>query len=374
MAYTYNRNQKNQEHAYKRMQKALSDNTLENILKFHGQERYLIRWAIAEIKKRYLNPAVEMFDFTVLDGRICGAEEIRTACETMPMLSEKRVVLLEHCDTSADYMDELIDYMSDFPETTVLITLMREKKKDSKGGAKGGSDESGKGNDKEGEGKGGKDRTRPFNAAIKKYGADYEFGRVSAEDFKRFIRKYLKASKREFNESTVEYILVASGYQDKDSAYTIENIKNDIAKIGAYGDGAVTMKEIDDCVLGNQVRNIFDFTDAVMSGRKEKALRLLSDMLASGDEEFKLLAMICSQFEALLLVSEMSDEGMSADRMAAESGMNAWRIENKLLPQARRYSTSRLRNTLMKAYEIDRNTKLGILETRLALELFVARV
>ena len=47
-----------------------------------------------------MQPASEFFDFVRIDGTAADAEEIIGACETMPMLSERKVILVEDFDES----------------------------------------------------------------------------------------------------------------------------------------------------------------------------------------------------------------------------------------------------------------------------------
>ncbi len=73
----------------------------------------------------------------------------------------------------------------------------------------------------------------------------------------------------------------------------------------------------------------------------------------------------------MLLVNEMRADGLATSAMHERTGIHEFRIK-KSLPLAQRYTASRLRHILMKAYEVDRNIKSGLTEPRIALELFVA--
>lgn len=347
------------EHAFRRIQADLKNDTLKNIMIFYGPEDHLIRWSADKVRERYVDPVVEMFDLMKLDGAVCTAADIRSACETMPMMSEKRVVIVddfnaggrrnskadeEEDDEKQDKNDELIEYFSNFPESTVLILISREP-----------------------------DKRRKLFKTIQKYGADYEFNRLDMTQLKAFITKHLRVGGKKFDMDVPEMIAEMSGYFDKESNYTIDNLINDISKIIAHSGDFITVEDVEETVAGNEARDVFAFSEALAAGRKGEALSLLTPLLSYGEKEFKLLGLICSQFETVLLVNEMRADGLTTSAMHDRTGIHEYRIK-KSLPLAQRYTVSRLRHILMKAYEVDRNIKSGLSEPRTALELFVAMV
>ena len=60
-----------------------------------GEDDFSIRQALEEIKKAIGDPAALMTNTTVLDGRQVTPEQLRAACETVPFLAEKRLVIVE---------------------------------------------------------------------------------------------------------------------------------------------------------------------------------------------------------------------------------------------------------------------------------------
>lgn len=331
-------------HAFKRIQKDLKEDQMKNILLFYGREDYLIRWSADRVKERFINPAAEVFDYMRLDGAECTAGDIRDACETMPMMSERRMVVVQGFRSDSEGAEELEAYFQNFPDSTVLVLMAGEV-----------------------------DRRRKLYKTIQKQGAEYEFDHLDSGMLNSFIIKNLRNSGRSFDPDVPGMIAEASGYYDKDSSYTLDNLVNDLSKIVSHSGDRITVQDVEETIAGNEARDVFAFADALAAGRKGEALQLLSVLLSYGENEFKLLGLICSQFEVLLLVREMQEEGLSTAAMHSQTGIHEFRIK-KSLPLARQYTVSRLRHILMKAYEVDRNVKSGSLEARAALELFVAMV
>ena len=331
-------------HSFKRIQDQLKNDVLPDILLFYGREKYLVRWSVEQIKARYVDPSLEMFNFTKFEDSSATAGAIIDACETMPVMSEKRVVLVENADFSAEDGDELASYFSNFPETTVLIFVSEAV-----------------------------DKRKKFYKAVQKAGDVYEFGPLAMPQLRSFVTKRLRASGKKFDPEVAGIIVETSGYYDKDSDYTIDNLVNDIEKVVSHSGDYISAEDVDSTVTGNVERDVFAFSEALASGRRGDAIGLLNILLTYGENVFKLLGLICSQFETMLLIKEMREAGYSTGQMHQQLGIHEYRIK-KTMPQASKYSVERLRSILMKAYEVDRNIKSGLMEAEVALELLVAGV
>ena len=107
-------------------------------------------------------------------------------------------------------------------------------------------------------------------------------------------------------------------------------------------------------MISSAERDVFSFVDALSSGKKGEALRILHSLLESGENVFRLLGLICSQFEIILSVLEMRSDGMNLAQMKEVLGIHEFRIEKAFGP-ASGYDAAALRDILMKAYEADRN-------------------
>ena len=343
-AYTRTTAKKKEPHSYKRIQAELKEDSLKNILLISGREKYLIRWACEQIRKKYVMPAAEFFDFVKIDGASDEALRIPEICETLPMMSEKRVVLVTDFDESSGRGDELAGYIKDFPQSTVLILLCSSV-----------------------------DRRKKLYKAAAKYGSYYDFDRLDPPLLRSFIAKRFRAAKKEFDPDLCSYFIEVCGYYDRDSDYTLDHLVNDIAKTAAHSGNRITAEDIENTVISSAERDVFAFSDALSSGRKGEALRILRSLLDGGENVFRLLGLICSQFETILSVLEMRSDGMNPAQMKEVLKIHEYRIK-KALGAASGYDVAELRNVLMKAYEADRNIKTGLTEAETALELFVAGV
>ncbi len=212
-----------------------------------------------------------------------------------------------------------------------------------------------------------------FLDSAQKAGQAYQFDRLDRTMLAGFTKKYLKQAGAVFNNDTIAAIIELSGYFDRESDYTLNDLRSDIDKLALYSDGPITREDVETIVLGNEETDGFAFTDALSAGDKQEALRILSSMLSHGSNEFNILGLICSQFEVMMLIQETRENGRNPSFLESELRLNKYRIR-RLSGPASRFTAVQLKRGLLKAYEIDRNVKTGVMDARLGLELFIAAV
>lgn len=343
-----------EEHAYKRIDKEIRSNSVKNLLLLYGREEFLIRWAVDTLVNKYVNEACRDMDFTKLDGAAVTFEEIRNACETLPFLSERRIVLitgfkLVEGGKTKGFDEEgesiLAGYLKEIPDSCMLIITSESADK----------------------------RKRIFKA-VSEHGGVYEFGELDEKSLKAYIEKRFKEAGKTARPSVVAGLIEASGYYDKDTDYTLYNLENDIKKAVAYSESAeIGMDAVENTISGNMDANVFAMIDSLERGRKGEAYQMLHNLLVSGEQVYKLLALLCSHFEIILSVKEMKEEGKTFAEMKDILGIHEFRIK-KAASFAEKYTLPHLRKILQKTYEIDKNIKTGLLDPSLALELFIAEI
>lgn len=345
---------KAQEHAYQTFQKDLKGESLPNALFFYGREGFLSEWAVGALIQRYVNPAVLAMEYSHMDGRTVTIDEIKNSCETLPMLSERKVVQVSDFSPLAGEKTknfseteekELAEYLKDLPETTLLLFTAKTA-----------------------------DRRKKLFKTIAETGKAYDFCELPEKQLVNFIMKRLKMAGKTARTSAISAFIGQTGYYDKDTDYTLYNVENDIKKAVSHSSGEeVTAEDFGATVAGNIDTNVFAMLDAISKDRKEEAFLFLYHILDSGENTYKLLALVCSQFELMLSAKEMKEEGLPFSAIQKQLNVHEFRIK-KAMQFAQGYSIQKLRRILRSAYEVDKNIKTGILEQRLALEMFVAEI
>ncbi len=100
---------------------------------------------------------------------------------------------------------------------------------------------------------------------------------------------------------------------------------------------------------------------------------MLHNILASGKDVFALASRLIDYFEILLEVSEFRAKGYSLPMITKTLGIHEFRVK-KAMALSDRFPVAKLKKTLIRLYEIDRNVKSGDIDGTIALELLVASV
>ena len=105
----------------------LKAGTVRNVYCFYGPEAYIRRSAVAKLREKVLMPGLEDMNETVLSAPT--AQQIIESCETLPMMSDYRLIIVRDCALTqngkakdeAQESAALCEYLPRVPETTCLL-------------------------------------------------------------------------------------------------------------------------------------------------------------------------------------------------------------------------------------------------------------
>ncbi len=333
------------EHAYKKITRDIKEDRIGSVVLLYGKEQYLVNWAENLLVSTYVNPDTMQMDYTVFDAASSELYEITNACETIAMLSEKRVVAVNFGLKSRLKAEDILNEISDLPSETLLILTFEKENLEKE----------------------------VFDAAKGK-ATLYDFTSLDNSLFRSFIGKRLRTAGKTISNAALKEFVEISGYFQKGSDYTLYSLENDLKKIIAHCSGdEISREEISELTDGNIEKDIFKLVDAISRNRKDEAYRMLHNLLSAGEEISKILYMIVSQLEIILSVKELREKSMTASQIHNATRIHEYRIK-KAIPVADRYSIKKLKHILINAYEIDNNYKSGLIDGRLAIELFIAEI
>ena len=343
----YGNYSKKVEHAFKTIQKDIKDGSLPSVLLLCGKEQFLVDWAIKQIIGKYVELASKVLDLTVLDEDP-GFSQIIENCETLPLLSEKKIVVVRDSKiftTQSSELDRFIDYLAKIPETTKLIFIQDSV-----------------------------DRKRKLPKAIIKHGKIYDFDQLDKKELISFVNKRFKSHKIMVSPDIMDYLIEETGYYNKESDYDLFTFSNDITKmIALTEDGVLRRETVKNTVESDIETFIFELMNSLSEGKKDRAFQLIHNIASDKSDVSLLVAMIVSQYELMYSIKALAEDRVP-DRLIAEKlDIKEARLR-VLKPFSMRYTKNKLRESLKYAYEIDRNIKMGLLRPVLALEMFVARI
>lgn len=341
------------EHAFKIFHKDLREDNFPPVIFMYGEEEYLIEWACKSLADKFTDSSMRSMDFVKL-GEEDSAESLLSACDTFSVFSSKRIIWA--CGFSPlvkknskgfgeGELKKISDYIENPNPQTILVFSCITPEESS-----------------------------PLVKKLEKQCRTYLFNKLDRPQLNAFAEKRFRSAGINIDKSTLRYLIDETGYFNRETDYRIFNLENDIKKIIAYSDGdRIREEDIDATVHGEMDKFIFDFLDAVTGNRKDKALRMLNNILSGGEEAYSILGLLVNQFELMLEAKELYETVKDSQEVTDILKINGYRVK-KALSFAEKFSLKRLKEILSQLYEIDRNIKTGLIEQNLALELLIGRI
>lgn len=149
-------------------------------------------------------------------------------------------------------------------------------------------------------------------------------------------------------------------------------LANELDKLATYvGEGGtISVDEVRKLSAQVQEARIFDLTDALAQRNRRQALDILHDLLTDGEPPLKLLSMMTSQVRSLLLVKELSQKGMRSAQIASTVGMAPFVVE-KALRQVGKFTPAQLEGAYRQLLATDAALKRSRMTPEMALDLLV---
>jgi len=331
-----------EEHPYKLINRVITSGDIPSVILLYGPERFMIEWAWKKLKTAVINPATESMDLSVFNDANASESDIIAACETLPFMSERKVVVAKDIDFGA--AEELSEYIKNIPETTLLI-LIQEKA----------------------------DKRRVLFKEIEKKGLAYDFVPLDEATLASWARKRCaKISKNDLLSFANE-----SGYFDKEREYNLYNLENDLLKANAlYSDQeSISLEDLEEISSAKEEDNAFKLLDAAFSDKKGVALRLFNNSISAEIPSkqigviLRFHGLLCSQLEIMLEARQRKEAGKSLSEMK----INPYRL-NKAVDASARLSTARLKAALAGCYRLETDIKSGKIDPKIGMELFIAKI
>jgi DNA polymerase-3 subunit delta len=311
---------------------------------FHGTDELTRAETLADFRSR-LGPAdTADLNTTFLDGRKTSLAELRHACDAIPFLAEKRLVIVEDLLTQAakqeKLLDELTEYLSQLPETTRLVFV--------------------------------EERPLPDNHPILQLAHQNARGYVKRFDppdtkaLPRWIAERVRKHGGEIEPQAAAQLAAAVGAD-------LRLLDQETIKLVTYvnAERPITTADVDEIVPYAQAAIVFDLVDALGRRDGRTAAQTLHRLLDAGEHPMGLLAMIVRQFRLLIQVKELKAKGANSQTVAKELGIHPFPAR-KLHSQAAYFTTPQLEAVYRHLLETDVGIKSGEIEVEVALDLLVA--
>jgi len=306
--------------------KALKGGGIAPVYLFCGTESYVMKSAVRLLESTVVQNDLRDLNLTVLQNDASG-EAIASACETIPFMSEKRVVIVYESgfvsqSAKPEDEDRLNSYLEAPLDTAVLVFVCEKP-----------------------------DKRKKIYKTLTRL-AVVEFNPLSEEELARWIEKTLKAHNLTISREAMAFL---NEYADTRP----EMLINEIEKLADYKNGGeVTSDDILAIVTPTAEYNIFQMTDAIVAKDTKKALKLLSGILENREEPIYVLGAISKQYRRLMDMSLMLSAKKSRDEIICALGIKSF-VFGLMQATLKSLNEKKLRKALDLCFETDEGLKTG---------------
>lgn len=326
----------------------------------HGEDEFTRSEQVNKFRREMGDPQFADLNISWLDGRKATVSEIAHACDAMPFLLDKRLVIVEGLLTrlasrgkdegeeesedelpASGVAKDLIAYLEHLPETTRLVLV------EPKSLAKNNSVL--------------KHAEKNKNAHIK------EFPKLKPRDVPGWIQKRVQAKNGKME-------LPAAHALAEHVGADLRLLDNEIEKLITYRRGAaVTANNVRELVAAVKESSVFDFVDALGKRQSKTALDLLHHQLEHGNDALPLFGMIVRQFRLLLQMKDLAARGMTLAAANQQMKLHPFAAQ-KMWEQSLNFTLPRLEDIYRRLLDTDIAIKTGRSEPLVALDVLVVEL
>jgi len=321
----------------KRIDQDIKEGKLNNVYLLYGTESYL-RNQYRDKLKNVLCNGDDTLNVSRYSGKDINLDEIIDLAETMPFLSDKRVIIIEDSGLFQGATDEKFsDYMKQVPETTFFVF----------------SEES-------------VDKRLKLYKAVKSVGYCSEFNGITPEELQRWINSYLKKANKQITNRAYAELISRCGSD-------MHLLKSEMEKLIAftYGKAGIDIPDIQSICIPHTEDKIFVMLEDIMAGRVNEAFNLYGDLLDLQEEPGRILSMIIRQLRLMLHVKDMTKEGKNAGEMASTLGVEPFVIR-KVSGQINRTSSKSIKKAIELCVQTEQDSRRGKIDIQIGTELIIA--
>ena len=304
---------------------------IDNFYIFCGFNEQLIKENIRKIAGLTVNADFFDLNYFEFDGAAVSYDEIVNACETLPFMSDKKVIVIYRADflgdkakntnkNGEDILKRIQDYGASLPKQCILILYYIFE------------------NDRE-----------KISSKVKrmdKKACVVEFTKLRGMMLQKKVKEIFNEKGKNIDRTNLSFFC-------SEVENNMDIIKNEVDKLCAYtAHREIEKQDIIDLLPERSDNDIFNLVDFLSQKRPERALEVLSELMYRGEKATNILSMIERQFRIMLNLKIGMNNGKVKEELAREYRLHPFVCE-KMMAQCKKYTLEQI----IKAEEICAQTE-----------------
>jgi len=320
------------------LNRVISSKEFKNVHLLWGEEDYL-RHQLRDSLCEAMGGVKGSLSFDRFTGEKVSPERVIGMAETLPFMTERRVILVEDTGWFKNGCAEIEEYIENgVCETTTIVFCESAI-----------------------------DQRIRLVKTVTQNGMVSQFMRQTDETLAKWVCGKLKSSGSPISYENAAYMVDVVGND-------MLALSNELEKLSAYClDRTVQKEDIDAICTRSLEDRIFEMCDEVALGNRQKAMSLYYDLVGLRESAYKTVTLITRQFETLVRVKDLATRGRNDKEISKKTGRPEFSIY-KYRKQAGRYDIHTLIRILDMCADTDMSIKTGMMDEKTALETLIVNL
>lgn len=308
----------------KKIETEAKSNIFKPIYFVYGEEEFFHHELVSLFEKTVVDKAVVDLNTDVLYGDEVSGAQVLTACLSLPMMSEKRLVVVHSFEslTFAD-VDRFISYIQKPEQQTVALFIAKKI-----------------------------NRTKKLHKALLQHAYCIEANPIKSEaELYHWIHSEFQKRKKQIKPEAVKLLYDHCGNNLYEMSSNIEKVIT-----FTLNEDIVSSDHIEDIIGISKEFNAYELQESIIQRNKSKALSILKRLVEQGEDPIYLNSLIFYRFVKQWLVIQMKKENMPASQAAKVLSLPPF-IANKYMATAAKFTMKQCNKSLLALKETDLKLK-----------------
>ncbi len=314
---------------------------------FYGDEIYIKEQTLSYLEKTVCSEDFVDFNKLILTNETLTPSAVSDFFDSYPVMADKKLLIIKDAPLfyakTAGY-DSFIKLFSAIPPYVCVVINSESIEKSSK-----------------------------LYKAIEKSSIICDFSYLDPLELKQRISKKLLNAEKNMNDNDISFFLGRC-------SQSLTDIYLQLDKLIAYSGkrSSITKDDIEKNIVPPLLNRIYDISDAILSGKADYAINLLSDLKKAGESGIRILSILGGYFADLSLANAIVSEGFSyseaVNTMKDYLPSNRKFMANKLIEKSKNINKKFVERCLSVCVKEESNIKNGISSEWQTLELIVLKM
>jgi len=332
----------------KGLKEQIKSGDFSNAYLIYGEESYLKNHYVSLMKKKIVDPVFESFNFHKFEGKDISLDDILKDAQMLPMMSEYNFVLVRDypIEKSKSEQKLLIEFLSDVPESTIIVFLYDSLEPDVKSAS-----------------------FKKIVTAFDNSGCVVNLEKRSETDVAKLLVSGAKKRGSVLDINNAKYLISVAGNDMK-------ILLNELDKLSYFSQGTeITKETIDNMATKCLQARVYDLSKAVVAGNADMAYEVIDTLFTMKEDPILILAVIGGVYVDMYRVKCAKTAGFSYDDVAKHYNYKGreFALRNASRDCAK-LTEAQLRKSLDAIMDTDLKLKSTAIDKKLLLEELIVKL